>query len=83
MNPIQVPVSPASPENARSVCLLRALVLSSDALRMVAPRIAALDAAMIVKSFPVIPKRTSLFIDVRKVWSSRCSLWGAYMLTMI
>jgi hypothetical protein len=34
--------------------------LSSDALRMVAPRIAALDAAMMVKSFPVIPKSISL-----------------------
>lgn len=55
-----VPVSPASPENARRVCLLRALVLSSDALRMVAPRIAALDAAMMVKSLPVIPNSTSL-----------------------
>jgi hypothetical protein len=42
------------------VCLLSCLVLSSDVLRMVAPRMAALDAAMMVKSLPVIPKRTSL-----------------------
>lgn len=35
-------------------------VLSSDAFRMVAPRIAALEAAIKVKSFPVIPSRTSL-----------------------
>jgi hypothetical protein len=61
---IEIPVSPASPENAKRVCLLRSLVLSSDALRMVAPRIAALDAAMMVKSFPVIPKSISLLYDV-------------------
>lgn len=42
------------------VCLLSSLVLSSDALRMVAPRIAALEAAMMVKSFPVMPRRISL-----------------------
>lgn len=53
-------VSPGSPENAIMVCLLSGLVLSSDALRTVAPRIAALDAAIKVKSLPVIPKRTSL-----------------------
>jgi hypothetical protein len=53
-------VSPASPENAIKVCLFRARVLSSDALRMVAPRIAALEAAMRVKSLPVIPSKTSL-----------------------
>ena len=55
-----VPVSPASPENAINVCLFSDLVLSSDAFRMVAPRIAALDAAMMVKSLPVMPSKTSL-----------------------
>lgn len=53
-------MSPASPEKASSVCLFSALVLSSEALRMVAPRIAALEAAMMVKSFPVMPRRISL-----------------------
>lgn len=53
-------VSPASPENAIKVCWFNALVLSSDALRMVAPLMAALDAAMRVKSLPVIPSKTSL-----------------------
>lgn len=53
-------VSPASPENAIKVCLFSALVLSSDALRMVAPLMAALEAAMRVKSFPVMPSNTSL-----------------------
>ena len=57
---LQVPVSPASPENAINVCLLSDLVLSSDVLRTVAPRIAALEAAMMVKSLPVIPSNTSL-----------------------
>jgi hypothetical protein len=42
------------------VCLFSALVLSSDALRMVAPLMAALEAAMRVKSFPVMPSNTSL-----------------------
>jgi hypothetical protein len=55
-----LPVSPASPENAISVCLFNCLVLSSEAFRMVAPLIAALEAAMRVKSLPVIPKSTSL-----------------------
>jgi hypothetical protein len=53
-------VSPASPENAIKVCSFRARVLSSDALRIVAPLIAALEAAMMVKSFPVMPSNTSL-----------------------
>jgi len=56
-------VSPASPEKASSVCLLSDLVLSSEAFRMVAPRIAALDAAIKVKSLPVIPSKTSLKTD--------------------
>jgi len=43
-----------------SVCVFSALVLSSVALRMVAPRMAALEEAMSVKSLPVIPSRTSL-----------------------
>lgn len=42
---------------------MRARVLSSEALRMVAPRMAALEAAMMVKSFPVMPRRTSLEND--------------------
>jgi hypothetical protein len=42
------------------VCLFNCLVLSSDAFRMVAPRIAALDAAIKVKSLPVMPSKTSL-----------------------
>lgn len=42
------------------MCLFSALVLSSEALRIVAPRIAALEAAMIVKSLPVMPSKTSL-----------------------
>jgi hypothetical protein len=53
-------VSPASPEKAMSVCLFNARVLSSEALRMVAPRIAALEAATMVKSLPVSPSKTSL-----------------------
>lgn len=53
-------VSPASPEKAIKVCLFRARVLSSEALRMVAPLIAAFEAAMRVKSLPVMPSKTSL-----------------------
>jgi hypothetical protein len=53
-------VSPASPENAINVCLFKARVLSSDALRTVAPLMAALEAAMRVKSLPVMPSKTSL-----------------------
>lgn len=53
-------MSPASPVMAIRVCLLSWRVLSSEALRMVAPRMAALEAAMMVKSLPVIPKSTSL-----------------------
>lgn len=30
---------------------------------MVAPRMAALEAAMMVKSFPVIPSKTSLYME--------------------
>lgn len=55
-----IPVSPASPEYAIRVCLFKERVLSSAAFRMVAPRIAALDAAISVKSLPVIPSSTSL-----------------------
>lgn len=54
-----VPVSPASPEYAIRVCLFSGRVLSSAAFRMVAPRIAALDAAISVKSLPVMPSNTS------------------------
>jgi len=53
-------VSPASPEKARMQWSFRARVLSSFAFRMEAPRMAALEAAMMVKSLPVIPRRTSL-----------------------
>lgn len=53
-------MSPASPENATSVCLLSCRVLSSAALMMVGPRMAALEAAIKVKSLPVIPSNTSL-----------------------
>lgn len=56
----QLLVSPASPENAIKVCWFNALVLSSEALRMVAPLMAAFEAAMMVKSLPVIPSKTSL-----------------------
>lgn len=43
-----------------SVCLFNCRVLSSSAFMMVGPRIAALDAATMTKSLPVMPKRTSL-----------------------
>lgn len=55
-----LPVSPASPLYAMSVCLFKRCVLSSVTLRTVGPRIAAFEAAMMVKSLPVIPSRTSL-----------------------
>ena len=57
---LDVLVSPASPENAINVCWFNARVLSSVALRTVAPLMAAFEAAMMVKSFPVIPSKTSL-----------------------
>lgn len=53
-------MSPASPEKANSVCLFKGRVLSSVALRMLAPRMAAFEAAMMVKSLPVMPSKTSL-----------------------
>ena len=53
-------MSPASPEKAIKVCLLSSFVLSSEALRIVAPLMAAFEAATSVKSFPVIPSKTSL-----------------------
>ena len=43
-----LPVSPASPEKAINECLLSCFVLSSEALRIVAPLIAAFDAATMV-----------------------------------
>lgn len=55
-----LPPSPGSPENAIKVCWFRFRVLSSVALRTVGPLMAALEAAMMTKSFPVIPSRTSL-----------------------
>lgn len=45
--------------------LLSARVLSSFALRMDTPLIAALEAATMVKSFPVKPSSTSIFAKVR------------------
>lgn len=57
---VYIPVSPASPEYAIRVCLFNCLVLSSEALRIVAPLMAALEAATRVKSLPVNPSRTSL-----------------------
>ena len=57
---MDVLVSPASPENAINVCLFNERVLSSDAFRIVAPLIAAFEAATMVKSLPVIPSNTSL-----------------------
>lgn len=57
---LDVPVSPASPENAIKVWLFSSRVLSSDAFKIVAPLMAAFEAATMVKSFPVIPSRTSL-----------------------
>jgi len=57
---VGLPVSPASPEYAISVCSFRLRVLSSSAFRIVAPRMAAFEAAMMVKSLPVMPSKTSL-----------------------
>jgi len=62
---VPILVSPASPEKAMRVCWFNALVLSSDALRIVAPLIAAWEAAMMVKSLPVIPSKTSLMDTAR------------------
>ena len=57
-------MSPASPEKAISVLLFSSRVLSSVAFRIVGPRIAAFEAATMVKSLPVIPRRTSLVLSV-------------------
>jgi hypothetical protein len=57
---VYVPVSPASPEKAINDEELSARVLSSVAFRIVTPRIAALEAATMVKSLPVMPRSTSL-----------------------
>src|ERR1700744_2759041 len=57
---VDAPVSPAAPLKAIRLWLFRALVLSSVALRTVGPRMAALDEAMMAKSFPVMPRRTSM-----------------------
>ena len=64
---IDIPVSPASPLKAMRVFLFSCLVLSSLALRMVAPRIAAFEAATMQKSFPVIPSSTSMTAVVEVV----------------
>lgn len=55
-------MSPASPMKAIRLWSFSALVLSSEALRIDAPRIAALEAATRVKSFPVMARRFSLKI---------------------
>ena len=57
-----IPVSPGSPENVINVCLFNSLVLSSVVLRTVGPLIAPFEAAIKVKSLPVIPRSTSLFL---------------------
>lgn len=67
MNSANCVVSPASPEKARRLCSFSSRVLSSDDLRIVAPRMAALDEAMSVKSLPVMPRSTSLE-GVRWIW---------------
>lgn len=58
------------------MCLFKVRVLSSEALRIVAPRMAALEAAMMVKSLPVRPSRTSLLrrlaAEVVSVMGSTC-----------
>ena len=76
-------VSPASPENAINVCLFKARVLSSDALRMVAPLMAAFEAAIRVKSLPVMPNKTSLMR--MKGQHCICSLYkiGTYMMIVL
>lgn len=52
---------------------------------MVAPRIEALEAAMMVKSFPVIPRRISLLSVVSMFCSCSCScsFGRAYMLAVV
>ncbi len=57
---MDVLVSPASPLKAIKVFLVKARVLSSLVLRIEAPRMAAFEAAIMAKSLPVIPRRTSL-----------------------
>ena len=54
------PVSPASPAYAMTVWSESFRVLSSSAFKIVTPRIAALDAATMVKSRPVSPISISL-----------------------
>ena len=76
-------MSPASPENAIKVCWFNALVLSSDALRMVAPLIAALDAAMRVKSLPVIPSKTSLKCHLNQYTAENHNRKLSYMLIVV
>lgn len=60
MNSANWTVSPASPLKAMMVEGESWRVLSSDDLRIVAPRMAALEAAIMVKSAPVMPRRASL-----------------------
>ena len=60
MNSANCTVSPASPLKAMMVLGESWRVLSSEDLRIVAPRMAALEAAIMVKSEPVRPRRTSL-----------------------
>lgn len=53
-------VSPASPLYARRVLGFSSRVLSSELFRIVAPRIAALEAAIMVEVEVVMPRRTSM-----------------------
>lgn len=60
-------------------------VLSSLALRIVAPRMAALEAAMMVKSLPVMPRRTSLG-NVNELFGRALEVnlvWETYMLAVL
>jgi hypothetical protein len=71
-----LPVSPASPLYAIKLCRFRLRVLSSVALRTVGPRIAALEAAMMVKSLPVMPRRTSMMMIAWKLWEMGGEYWS-------
>ena len=67
-----LPVSPASPLKAIKLWVFNVRVLSSVALRIVGPRMAAFDEAIIVKSLPDIPRRTSIMSDGG--YEDRCGL---------
>ena len=61
-------MSPGSPTKAMRVFLLSLRVLSSLTLRIEAPRMAALEATMMVQSLQVMPRRTSLVLWLVCVW---------------